>query len=303
MAIADIRANPWLLDYVWASVVQDALTARTYGMADLERSKEWFLNTDFPVKVGPVMDETAVPVIVVSLGNSEEQTAEATIGDINPDGATEDNTSAEWPPMTTPLIPVSYDQATGVLVLREKDIPSDFSVAEGMYVIDRFGAPHEIKKTYGRAAVGVAPGTVADFRGGTIKTARPTWLTFVESSSFRESYQLAVKVGGEPVNTVLLHSVVVFCLLRYKEVLLEARGFERSTFTSSDLKLDTEMSETQPVFARYISLSGYIRQYWPKLVTPKIAVAYTQGRVIAAGPTGTQDWSLDDDSIVLTGRG
>ena len=56
---------------------------------------------------------------------------------------------------------------------------------------------------------------------------------------------------------------VVFMLLRYKQDLLEARGFERSTISSSQAQRDNS-SENELFFNRYMSITGYVRHSWPK---------------------------------------
>lgn len=294
-AISDMRANPWLLDYVWTSLPQDALTHKSYGMADLQRSKEWFLNTDIRVAIGPVMDEMQTPCIVITLRESAEVPGEATLGDINPETSYEENTNSEWPALSGPLTPVSYTVSTGRLVLR--GIPSDVSVCQGMCLVDKKGTPHTITRVDGINIVYVQPRTAVDFRGCVLKSAKPAWLTDIESVSFRETYQLGIKVGGEPTNAVLLHSVLVFILLRYKEVLLEARGFERSTFSSSDLTIDQEFSSTEFVFSRAIQLSGFVRQYWPKLVSLRLDAALGQMQ-IESDFSNNDGWIGDQDSVV-----
>lgn len=39
-ALADLRANPWLLDYVFASLPKDEMTMKDYGEKSVEKAKE-----------------------------------------------------------------------------------------------------------------------------------------------------------------------------------------------------------------------------------------------------------------------
>ena len=127
------------------------------------------------------------------------------------------------------------------------------------------------------------PGTQADFQGSSLKSGQPAWLTLVESSSFRETYRIGIHVGGEPAALSWLHSAVVFCLLRYKQALLEARGFERSTPRSTDLERN-QAFETELVHSRYIELTGFVRQYWPKVTAGRIDALRARGiKVIGSG--------------------
>jgi len=278
VAFADLRANPSLLNFVWASLPQDSLTWKEYGMKELNQCKKWFMDTNIPVKISPVRNELTVPCIVITMADSGEATNESTLGDINPETAFE-TTLGDWPALTRPFTPSSYEPLTGIVLMKSRDLPDDILIAEGMFIVDKVGTPYEILKVYDATSFQIAPATVADFKGAVLKGHRPSWVTSIESSSFKETYQVSVNVGGEPTLTVLLHSVVVFCLLRYKEFLLEARGFERSTFTSSDLKINQTFPDTEAVFTRNVMVSGYVRMYWPKIIAPAIDGIVAQERV------------------------
>lgn len=270
-ALADMRANPWLLEYVFASLPQDSLTWKEYGEKSVQAAKTWFLNTHIPIKIVPVLNELEVPCITISLTSSTEAVSETSLGDVNYQST--ETSDRSWPSLTGPFTPKSYFPSTGIITLKET--PVDFStgntisIAQGMSIIDTVGRSHEILEVYDNVSFRISQGTVADFRNSVFKPHRPAWMTHLESSPFNETYRIGVHVGGEPVLLTWLHSIVVFCLLRYKEALFEARGFERSTIQSSDFAREQQL-ETELVFTRYINMSGYVRHYWPKTVAPVI---------------------------------
>lgn len=264
-AIADLRANPWLLDYVFASLAKDELTVKDYGEKEIQRAKEWFLKTNIPVFMVPRLDESKVPCITIKLVDSQE--SEVTLGDIHYQ-STEGN-DAQWPALAGPFTPTNYNAATGIMVVPQ-GVSDNLIIAPGMVVVDGIGKAHTIEEVFEDGSFSIKQGTIADFLGATIKGAKPAFITRLESVNYRETYQLGVHAAGEPVYLTWLHSIVVFILLRYKEALLEARGFERSVFNSSDFDRNEGISETEFVFSRYISMVGYVRQYWPKAIEPKI---------------------------------
>lgn len=297
-AIADLRANPWLLNYVLASLPQDTLTWKEYGENSVQQAKQWFLRTNIPVKIVPVLNELIVPCITISLVSSSEVTQESTIGDVHSDAF--EQTSTPWPALTTPFTPTSYNQSTGIMVIPV--LPDDIYMAPGMYVVDKVGRPHEILEVLTSTSLKIQPGTVADFRDATLKSGRSGLVTSIESSSFRESYRIGVHVGGDPAPLVWLHSIVTFILLRYKEALLEARGFERSTHSSSDFQRDVQF-ESELVFSRYLELTGYVRQYWPKAVASPIdAVVMDPIRVSGENASvKVADAGVDPDEALWVG--
>ena len=88
----------------------------------------------------------------------------------------------------------------------------------------------------------------------------------VERSFFRESYTIGCHVHGDPSTLLWLHAIVSYCLLRYKESLLEGRGFSQTSFSSSDISPNQYLSTPggENVFSRFISLSGMVENSWIK---------------------------------------
>jgi hypothetical protein len=107
-----------------------------------------------------------------------------------------------------------------------------------------------------------------------IKPQRAAYRTALESTMYRESYIIGCYVDSEPIHLVYLHSILVFLLLRYKQVLLEARGFERTTLSSSDFRRDEELLP-EMYYSRYTTITGTVRQYWPKIIARKIDAVVT----------------------------
>lgn len=299
VGLADMRANPWLLDYVFASLPQDSLTWKEYGEKSVQQAKQWFLGAQIPVKMVPVADEAKLPCISISLVDSTEATNETTIGDVHSQSF--ETLEKPWGALTSAITPVSYNSSTGVMILH--NLPEEVYLAAGMFVIDRTGKSHEILVVYDGLTLGIAPGTVADFRGALLKSGTPGFVTSIESSSYRETYRIGLHVGGEPVLLTWLHSIVVFCLLRYKEVLLEGRGFERSTMQSSDFAREAQF-DSELVFSRYLTVSGYVRQYWPKvLARPIDAVVMDPIRVSGQDQdVRVADTGLDPDEQLWVGN-
>jgi hypothetical protein len=264
MAIADIRANPWLLDHVFASLIDDVPTANVYGEKERQQAKSWFLKTDIPVVMDYRMDGVEANSISISLVDSSE--TENTLGDVHYQPF--EDVEAAWPPLTSAFTPEAYSAATGILRLPAQ-IADSLLVTTGMVVLDRVGRIHQISDVLDRSSVVLKPGTIADFTDSVIKGSKPRLVQEVESLAFRETYRIGVHAHGEPFHLTWLHSIAVFALLRYKQALLEARGFERSVISSSPFAKNEAMGH-ENFWTRFISITGYVRQYWPKTATQRI---------------------------------
>jgi hypothetical protein len=262
-AIADLRAQPQLLDFVFASLPQDTLTANEYGKSERQRAKDWFLNTEIKVATAPRLDEAMFPLLAIDLLDSTESVPEARIGDVHAPSS-----EAFGDPVLRigPFVPSSYNPTTGIMVL---PVVPEAYLMPGQFVVDHKGRSFEVLEVTAEDTLVLAPNTMGDFNPCTIVSGSPGWVAGLESSSFRESYRVTCYVSGEVAHCIWLHSIVVFILLRYKEVLLEARGLERTTFQSGALQRDPRF-ESENVFLRSIDVSGYVRHYWPKIIAPII---------------------------------
>jgi hypothetical protein len=294
-ALADMRAQPWLFDYVFASLPQDMLTWKDYGEKSVQEAKTWFLSNNIPVKMTPVLNEIELPCITITLVDSAEAIPETTLADVDGDGY--ERNDRTWPSLVTSFTPKSYNVNTGTIVLADK-MPEGITIGPGMFIVDNLGHTYAILSVTDDLTFKIAPGTMADFSNCTLKAHKPSWITAVESSSYRETYRVGIHVGGEPVLLTWIHSVIVFALLRYKEALLEGRGFERSTFSSSEFTRE-EKYETEMVFSRYVNVSGFVRHYWPKAVTQVIDVVQTQP--VVSGGVSMTAIGIDPDSQLWAG--
>lgn len=271
-AIAELRANPDLLDWVFASLRQDELTSQSYGDKEIEAAKKWFLATQIPVVMVPRLNEAKVPCLTIKLVDSNEDIV--TLGDVHYDPI--QNIDTEPLILVGPTAPIGYTASTGLL---------KFSSLGGIYpsvamsVYDRNGVAHPIVEVLTDLQFKIAAGTVADFSQCTIRSTPPPYAIKMESVRYKETYQIGIHVSGEPVYLTWLHSILVFILLRSKQRLLEARGYESTTFNSTDFDRN-EFFEAEFVFSRYINITGYVRHYWPKSFDPTVTSVESALRVI-----------------------
>ncbi len=272
-ALDDIRAKPWLLDFIFQSLLNDPLTRRYYGEEEINTAKDWFLNNDIPVKMAYRLDGVVAPLIALTLTESSEDAA--TLGDVHYEPV-EDIDPIEIN-VTKPALtftPTAFDPLTGtVTVASSVDLSFIFS---GMIVREK-----ATSKTYVIDSVGdhqfvilpSSPLSLANLTRATIESSNKLQIVSLESIVYREGFRIDLFVSGNHTHLLYLHSILVFALNRYKQSLLESRGFERSQVSSTSLG-KFERSESEIIFTRAINLTGYVRQYWPKEVRPRIDGMY-----------------------------
>ena len=272
----DIRSNPWLLDDVFAQCAQEGSLKDEFGYKEIKRARDWFTKTDIPVVMDNRADDLRTPCITVHLGQSQEKLNRASLSDEGMDEDLDGTQTIEPGEVTGspvivagPFTPATYDPVTGVVGL--PDTVDTASVYAGQFVVDRHdGRAYEIAEvvdpTHLRIAAGV---TTADFDGAVVTPQFSVQKLRRQLTYFDEVYQLGLHVHGDPAQLLWLYSIAVFILLRYKQALLEGKGFELSTFSATDM-IRNEAFESEKVFSRYISLSGVVQHDWVEYVSPRV---------------------------------
>ena len=301
-----MRAHPQLLDYVFHSLATDDETSQSYGEKNIEEAKKWFLKTAIPVFLSIRPGEPKVPAITIALLESNE--AESTLGDLNYD--VDETTKSDWPVLIGPFAVESYDAVTGIVTV-PTSVSNELVIVEEMTIADKVGNLYPILSVYSENRFAIKAGTIADFGSALIKSAKPQLMTSIESLSFKETYQIGCHAGFEIPYITYLHSIMVFILLRYKQTLLEKRGFERSVISSSQLQKN-ERFEMENVYSRFVNISGYVRQSWPKDQSKRLASVNTTPIVspmnsIGGVPqsdtgtiTGEEVWLAEDQDMLAS---
>lgn len=260
--INDLRANPWALDYVFSSLAQDALTNNTYGQKEIDKAKNWFLNNEIPVVPSLRVDNLRLPCISISMQGSTEM--DNTLGDKN---YTVEEIYDEFLPVLYGPFRAGYDNETGKMVI-PLEVVDTVIPNEGMVVEDSKGCQYKVLEAQGNVVYLDINQSIDCTKGLLLKSRFPKRVQ-LESANFREDYVIGCHSRGEPYECLYLHSILAFCLLRYRQKYLEARGFERSSINSTDIRLNDSF-DAEIVFSRFVTLSGFVRQYWPKDIVTAI---------------------------------
>lgn len=270
-AFADMRSQPWLLEFALSFLVADPLTRQEYGQKELDRCLNWFLANDVRIAAGWNIEDVEVPHIALWPGQQSE--GEAIMGDIN-DTQYE---TIRWPQPAQNVVgftPVGFDAQTGIIIVPAEintenifigDLIFSRTGSQGFSVTDIQGQQISIELPAGQPVPVLNQVVVRRPRQGTMMVS-------LESITTRDSYQLDVVAPGDATLCVALHSLTLFALYRYKQDLLEARGFERSEIVSTPLNgLRSGQQSVQFMYQRGITITGYVRTFWPKRIGQPIA--------------------------------
>lgn len=307
-AFAELREQPWLLEFAFQTLLLDELTVDQYGAKQLEAVRDWFLENDVKITLGYKINNISIPHVAIWLGEQTE--AEATTGDVH-DIPQE---SIPWIMAVKPLMTFTaagFDRATGLITLpADKDTSAIFI---GMSVVDRSrGRAFQILDVTDEHTIQIAADQDINLTNAQIVGADSLWRVNLESIANRETFHIDVVVQGDAVKCIVLYGLLRWSLNRGKQRLLEARGFERSTLNGSGVMIAADGDNAaQIMFKRTLTLTGFTREYWPKDVKPPVqgislkhqapaeAPVPNKGLMIASGGQSAIDedpgWHTIDD--------
>lgn len=265
LAIEDMRKNPWIIEDIFRTLVENPLLAQKYGMKEVARAKEFILNNNIAIYMRHRLDKMEYPCITISIGNSTEDKSLATLGDQSVAFEEYDANEIGKPIkyLVKPFSPVSYDQTTGVL-----EIPGSIQeyryIDKGMLLVDpATGGAYIINGKTGVHGLQIAAGSVLPSGQLAIIPQYHIYKARRERAISQEQYTIGCHTHGDPSTLIFLFSLVKYSLYRYREGLLEHNNFQLSNLSCTDMIKNDQMAE-ENVYSRWITLSGQVEESWVK---------------------------------------
>ena len=265
LALEDMKKNPYIIDDVFASLIENPLLNQKYGIKEVNRAHEFILNNKIHIFMAGRMDKEEFPCVTISVGSSSEDNSLATLGDNSHmvEELEPDEIGKKIQYIISPFTPVSYDKDTGIIEVPEDTINYEY-VREGMVVIDPdTGAGFLVSGKAGIHGIQIAAGSDLTANKVGVVPEYQVYRARRERATSQETYNIGCHAHGDSSTLIFLHSVVKYALYRYREALLEHENFQNSTQKSSDM-LKNGSFTTENVYSRFITLSGQVEETWLK---------------------------------------
>lgn len=265
LGLEDMRSNPWLIEDVFSSLLNNPILKSRYGYKEIARAKEFILNNKIPIYMYHRIDKMEYPCITIHMGPSSEDEKQATLGDgsVCYQDYDPSDIAKTIPYIIPPFNPVSYDKATGII-----QIPTDIAdyqyIEADMVVVDpKTGNGWIISGKTSNNGIQIDSGV--DLPSGEIAIipAYQIWRARRERIVSQEQYNIGCHVHGDVSYLIFLSSVVKYCLFRYREGLLEFNNFQSSTLAVSDIVKNSDL-DVENVYSRWITLKGQTEESWVK---------------------------------------
>lgn len=307
-ALNDLRKNSWILDDIFGALATDQVSSLEYGHKEVAAAKQWFLKNKIDVLLGFRNDEPTFPSISIVQMSVQEKMDRTSLGDDGQDDEMEPIDAHRPIQKIIPdFTPQSY--SNGIVTL-PKEHTTDF-MAEGQYLVTKAGKIYQITELIGQQDFRIEGFNGLSLTSCYVAPANSIWNVRREVTFLEEMYSIGLHTQSEPSTNGWLRQIVVYILLRYKEVLFEARGFENHTFQIAPMQLNPSFPQER-IYSTFITLNGTVEANWIKYVAPKIEKVQTRmkiGQVVSSTAdlkkimtpeqyrkiVASQSWEMADD--------
>lgn len=253
----DIRKNPWLLDHIFSSIKDQQ---------ELKNIHDFWNSNDFPVLMSNRKDTPPGFFISINLGSSKEDKSQAFLGDMSNETVNylPSEINKPIPFIIKPFSIQSYDITTGIVTIPDSILEYKYLSAGMLSINPATGEACEILEVLGSNQYTIQIGSIIS-ETQAITPQYPLYRARMECATFLEDYTIGCHCSGDVLFAIYLHSIVLYSLLRYRESLLEAEGFQISTVSSSEFVKNSQYEGNgETMFSRYITLTGQVQQFWIK---------------------------------------
>ena len=261
LAIDDMRKNPWVIEDVFRSLVENPILKWKYGLKEVARAKEFILNNKIPIYMRHRVDKQEFPCVTISVGASQEDKSLATLGDqstiVESYDPSDIGKSIKF--IIPSFDPVSYDPSTGIVEVPENIEEYQF-ISEGMIAVNpEDGQGFFIIEKAGVNGFRIAVNSVLTGSKLAIVPRYALYRARRERAISQESYNIGCHTEGDASTLIFLHSVVKYALYRYREGLFEHNNFQLSRLSSTDL-VKNDAFNVENVYSRWITIAGQVEE-------------------------------------------
>lgn len=280
LGLEDISKNPWLLNDVLGDTISNHYLRERYG-SQIDSCKQWLANNRINILLSNRDDKMEFPSITIELGTSNEKAEMKHLADLSTQSVRlmPNNINKPIPYVLKPVSGGTYNSTTGVFsfnsevnlnAVSPKMVLVDPATGNG-YVIQSVTVANQVNLLPGLTISAATYGIIPEFQYYEAKIGH----TFMQ-----EPYRVVCNALDQ--QTLLwLHSIAVYSMLRYRQVLLEKDGYAESLISSSGMYPNGDYSDAgQVIWSRDINLTGQVENRWymqPHRIIENIAIGNGNG--------------------------
>ena len=279
IGLEDISKNLWLIDDILGDTVSNEYMRRFYG-SQIESCKQWIQNNRINILMSERDDKVEFPAITIELGSIDEKMELRHMGDLSVESVKLlPNTINKPIPYVLKPIPGSYNQTTGVFTFGS-DVDLNNVSPKMVLVNPATGTGYIIQSITVLNQVNLLPELSLPVGQYGIIPEYQYYESRIGHAFMQENYTITAHAMDQQT-TLWLHTIVMYLLLRYRQVLLESQGGAESIIKSTKLYPNADYSDAgQVIWSRQINLSLQTEARWiaqPHRIIENVAIGNGNG--------------------------
>lgn len=302
LGLDEMRKNPWLLEHVFEGLKAIPYISDKYGQSNIDAAKEWFMNNKINVYMRPRNDKDELPCVSIFPGPSPEKDHMKLLDDDSTGRVIlypqEINKPINY--IVKPFVPLGYTPETGEVSI-DPNTPGLNTVVPGQILVNPANGQGYVIEDVIPGGVMIQPDLQITATQFGIVPEYQKYEAVIKHTFMQDTYTVGCTAHGDPQTLIWLHSIVLYTILRYREVLLEGNGFAESSVSSGEMGEDPQYEgpNGEAAFVRFITLTGQVENSWisaPKRFLESIVV----GPIEIEANLNTPDIIDQSDEIWVT---
>lgn len=262
LGLEDISKNPWIINDILGDTISNEYLRERYG-SQIESCKQWLANNRIGVVLSARDDRLEFPSIVIELGTSNEKADMKHMADLSTESVKLIPNEINKPiPFVIKPAAGFYNNVSGVFTFTSI---TDITLASpGMVLVDpATGTGYIIQSITAQNSVNleIGLGTLNAAAYGIIPKYQ-YYETKIGHTFMQEPYKITCNALDQQT-LMWLHSIAVYSLLRYRQVLLEKDGYAESMISSGKMYPNSDYSDAgQVIWSRDIDITGQVENRW-----------------------------------------
>ena len=261
IALADMRRNKFLLQQAFEDLANDSLYKDQYGKSEQERIAA-LLDRQIMIYSGHRPPDTAkYPCFVIKLGSGQEDSGRESLNDYPESEQVDSNTlNGAFPNekiIAEGLTPISYEESTGTITFNLDTDLDTLRVFDGHFILDTINnKKYPIILVLNKSQLLIDSVHDINLTNLKIVTKDKNYSHTKKTLWFWENHTIEAW-STDSLECIYLWNILMYALMRYKQPLLDNRGFSIGTYSYGPIQ-QYNPEDPNSLYFRDVSLRGRV---------------------------------------------
>lgn len=261
LGLADLRRNKFLLEQAFEELASDVLYKDQYGKKEQERIAALLDKQIMVYSSHRPPDSAKYPCFVIKLGGGQEDSGRESLNDYPESEQVDSNTLGGAFPnekiILEDLTPINYDKNTGIITFDHSVNLDSSRVFDGHFILDTVNnKKYPITLVLSSSQLMIDPVQNINLTNLKITTKDKNYSHSKKTLWFWESHQVEVW-ATDSVECIYLWNILMYILIRYKQPLLDNRGFSIGTYSYGPIQ-QYNPEDPNSLYYREVTLRGRV---------------------------------------------